>query len=132
MSDDKKDKKHKKDKKKEDLEETLLKNKLVKKRRIKEHNQAIMRKMQEGESLTSFDSMASWFPPRPTVEKDQNLMDRLYNKKESKQPTIQMEKKKPTDQSYDKGSADKKVAEGGLKPENKRVEAKRNHLRQVK
>ena len=129
MSDDKKEKK---DKKKEDLEETLLKNNLVKKRRIKEHNQAIMRKMQEGESLTSFDSMASWFPPRPTVEKDQNLMDRLYNKKESKQPTIQMEKKKPTDQSYDEVSADKKNAEGEPKPENKRVDAKRNHLRQVK
>lgn len=45
----------------------------------RQHNQDLIRKMRNGESLTSFDSKASWYPPRPSIEKDKREMARLYN-----------------------------------------------------
>ncbi|MDB2447176.1 hypothetical protein N9W79_01035 [bacterium] len=44
------------------------------------HNKEIIQKMKDGDSLTSFDSMASWFPPRPTIEKNKEVMNELYAK----------------------------------------------------
>ena len=44
----------------------------------RQHNSELIRKMRNGESMTSFDSKASWFPPRPTIEKDKREMARLY------------------------------------------------------
>jgi hypothetical protein len=35
--------------------------------------------MKAGESLWSYDSKASWFPPRPNIEKDPEAIKRLYN-----------------------------------------------------
>ncbi len=43
------------------------------------HNSELLRKMRNGESLTSFDSKASWFPPRPMIEKDKDAIMRLYD-----------------------------------------------------
>jgi len=34
--------------------------------------------MKAGESLWSYDSKASWFPPRPMIEKDPEAIKRLY------------------------------------------------------
>ncbi len=43
-----------------------------------EHNKDLIRRMRNGEPLTSFDSHSSWFPPRPTIEKDSNAISQLY------------------------------------------------------
>ena len=42
------------------------------------HNREILKRMETGESLTSFDSQSSWFPPRPVIEKDQEAVRKLY------------------------------------------------------
>ena len=47
----------------------------------KTRNQEILWRMENGESLTSFNSHASWFPPRPTVEKDEKAVKQLYGTK---------------------------------------------------
>lgn len=47
----------------------------------REHNQDLIRRMRNGESLTSFDSQASWYPPRPTITKDPKAIAKLYGKK---------------------------------------------------
>lgn len=44
----------------------------------KKHNGDLIRRMRNGESLTAIDSKASWFPPRPVIEKDKTEMKRLY------------------------------------------------------
>ena len=41
-------------------------------------NRDIIRRMRNGDPLTSFDSRSSWFPPRPILEKDKDAMARLY------------------------------------------------------
>lgn len=45
----------------------------------RQHNSELIRKMRNGESMTSFDSKASWFPPRPVIEKDKREMARVYD-----------------------------------------------------
>jgi hypothetical protein len=44
----------------------------------KAHNAELIRRMMKGESLTSFDSQSSWYPPRPVIEKDPSEIARLY------------------------------------------------------
>ncbi len=44
----------------------------------KSHNEELIRRMKSGEALWSYDSQASWFPPRPTIEKDPEAIKRLY------------------------------------------------------
>lgn len=44
----------------------------------RQHNAELIRRMRNGESLTSFDSKASWYPPRPIIQKDKAEMARLY------------------------------------------------------
>ena len=46
----------------------------------KERNQELVRKMRAGESLSSFDSQASWFPERPKIEKNLEALQKLYGK----------------------------------------------------
>lgn len=41
-------------------------------------NLDVVRRMRAGENLASFNSQASWYPPRPNIEKDQQALDRLY------------------------------------------------------
>lgn len=55
---------------------SIKSNKEEQKRR--EHNGDLIRRMKDGETLTSFDSTSSWFPPRPIVKKDQRAIERLY------------------------------------------------------
>jgi hypothetical protein len=50
----------------------------------KERNQEILRKMRAGESLTSFDSQASWFPERPKIEKNLEAIQKLYGSSKEK------------------------------------------------
>ena len=45
----------------------------------RQHNSDLIRRMRNGESLTSFDSKASWYPPRPIIQKDKAEMARLYD-----------------------------------------------------
>lgn len=45
----------------------------------KRHNEQLIRRMKSGEPLWSYDSKASWFPPRPMIEKDPEAIKRLYD-----------------------------------------------------
>jgi hypothetical protein len=45
------------------------------------HNSDLVRRMRNGENLTSFDSHSSWFPPRPVIEKDKSDLVRLFSDK---------------------------------------------------
>jgi hypothetical protein len=45
----------------------------------KRHNEQLIRRMKSGEALWSYDSKASWFPPRPMIEKDPEAIKRLYS-----------------------------------------------------
>lgn len=44
----------------------------------KARNNDILRKLQNGEPLSSFNSQSSWFPPRPVIEKDPEAVKKLY------------------------------------------------------
>ncbi|HYX35681.1 MAG TPA: hypothetical protein VE954_21505 [Oligoflexus sp.] len=44
----------------------------------KERNADILRRMRGGEQLASFNSYASWFPPRPIIQKDIHALQELY------------------------------------------------------
>lgn len=44
----------------------------------KVRNKELLQKMKNGEKLMSFDSQASWFPPRPPVKKDDKELSRLF------------------------------------------------------
>ena len=61
----------------------------------KARNEQLIRRMKSGEPLWSYDSKASWFPPRPIIEKDPEAIKKLYNTKSSansgsyNDPTVQ-------------------------------------------
>ena len=44
----------------------------------KERNAELLRRMRGGEQLASFNSYASWFPPRPIIQKDMHALQELY------------------------------------------------------
>jgi thiol-disulfide isomerase/thioredoxin len=44
----------------------------------KERNADLLRRMRNGEQLASFNSYASWFPPRPIIQKDMHALQELY------------------------------------------------------
>ncbi len=44
----------------------------------KERNTDVIRRMRNGDQLSSFNSYSSWFPPRPVVEKDTDAVKKLY------------------------------------------------------
>lgn len=46
--------------------------------RRKQHNKKVLKKMEKGESLSSFNSQSSWFPPRPIIKKDKKAVEKLY------------------------------------------------------
>ena len=43
-----------------------------------EHNREIVTRMKSGDSLQSFDSASSWFPPRPVIQKNKEDVSKLY------------------------------------------------------
>jgi len=47
----------------------------------KSHNEDIVKRMREGDSLSSFSTEKSWFPDRPTIKKDKEAIERLYGLK---------------------------------------------------
>ena len=44
----------------------------------RERNADLLRQMQNGEQMASFNSYASWFPPRPIIQKDSSAIHKLY------------------------------------------------------
>ena len=57
----------------------------------RERNAELLRRMRNGDSLTSYDSAASWFPPRPIIEKDEKAMQQLYgSKRRINEKTVQV------------------------------------------
>jgi hypothetical protein len=57
------------------------------------HNGDLIRRMRNGESLNAIDSKASWFPPRPVIEKDKKEMARLYTEEAAKNQGISTHEK---------------------------------------
>ena len=47
----------------------------------RKHNSEILKRMQSGDSLKSYESSASWFPPRPVIQKDPKAIEKLYKSK---------------------------------------------------
>lgn len=46
-----------------------------------ERNSELLRRMANGEKLSSFNSFDSWYPPRPVTEKDPEAINELYGSK---------------------------------------------------
>ena len=44
----------------------------------RERNSELVRRMRNGDSLSSFNSYSSWYPPRPVIEKDSHALQKLY------------------------------------------------------
>ncbi len=44
----------------------------------RDRNAEVVRRMRNGDQLSSFNSYASWYPPRPTIEKDRGALEKLY------------------------------------------------------
>ncbi len=44
----------------------------------RERNADLLRRMRNGDQLSSFNSYASWFPPRPIIQKDIHALQELY------------------------------------------------------
>jgi hypothetical protein len=50
--------------------------------RIKAHNDALLKRMQDpDDNLKAFNSLESWYPIRKTIKKDLEAMKKLYGKK---------------------------------------------------
>mgnify|MGYP005670025897 CR=1 FL=1 len=47
----------------------------------RERNSELVRRMRDGDPLTSFSNASSWFPPRPIIQKDSAEIARLYDEK---------------------------------------------------
>lgn len=47
----------------------------------KDRNFDLIRRMQSGEPISSFNSQSSWYPPRPVIEKDGGAIAKLYGDK---------------------------------------------------
>jgi len=52
-----------------------------KKKRIESHNQGVLERFLKGETLSLVPPSATWFPPRPIIEKDKEAIKELYNDK---------------------------------------------------
>ena len=44
----------------------------------KNHNEDVINRMKNGESLQNQTAVDSWFPPRPVIKKNTNAMKSLY------------------------------------------------------
>ena len=44
----------------------------------RERNTELVQRMRQGEQLSSFNSFASWYPPRPIIQKDCGAIEQLY------------------------------------------------------
>lgn len=47
----------------------------------KNRNKELVERMRAGERLSNFSAQLSWFPPRPQIKKDENLISKLYGEK---------------------------------------------------
>ena len=56
----------------------------------RERNADLIRRIQAGESTSSFNSFSSWYPPRPIIEKNNEAIQKLYGGKVTKLVTLQM------------------------------------------
>ena len=44
----------------------------------KKKNEDLIKRMKAGETLSSFNAQASWFPPRPDIKKDAKIIKELF------------------------------------------------------
>ena len=56
----------------------------------KTHNEDLIKRYRNGDSLCAVDGKSTWFPPRPIIEKDADAIKKLYgddsNKKAPRTP----------------------------------------------
>ena len=60
----------------------------------KKHNADILQRMKEGDTLQSYDSHDSWYPPRPIIKKDEKVLAKLYDTECSK-PKLKINRSTP-------------------------------------
>lgn len=81
-----------------------------------DRNQDVLRKMKAGESLSSFDSMRSWYPERPPIEKDQEMVKRLFGNQPKPNSTLGRKSPASSKQTLDaEPSNEKKGFESAVK-----------------
>ena len=54
----------------------------------KERNEDILDRLKKGDALSSFDSYASWYPPRPIIKKDPKALGKLYSSKSAEKMAV--------------------------------------------
>lgn len=102
-----------------------------KEKRRKNRNQEILQKMKDGDPLTNFDSMSSWFPPRPTIEKDKKVMEQLYSKKDSPRLSQTLKGEKPA-ATQSSSQSTKQAKEPNESRSGSKKKEKGSHLREIK
>lgn len=55
----------------------------------KERNEDVLDRLKKGDSLSSFDSYASWYPPRPIIKKDSKALGKLYGSRTNNDMPVQ-------------------------------------------
>jgi hypothetical protein len=55
----------------------------------KERNEDVLDRLKKGDSLSSFDSYASWYPPRPIIKKDPKALGKLYGSRTNNDMPVQ-------------------------------------------
>jgi hypothetical protein len=78
----------------------------------RDHNKELLRRMNNGESLTTFSNASSWFPPRPVIEKDRKLMVKLYGETAIEESTEPEKGLRLADSEETTKSKEKKKADG--------------------
>jgi len=54
--------------------------------RIQKANESIIARMKRGESLVTVPADATWFPPRPLIQKSKKDIEKLYGLKKELTP----------------------------------------------
>lgn len=53
------------------------------KKNITKRNKEIIKRLKNGEDLKLYSTYDSWFPPRPVIKKDKNLIKKLTKHKDN-------------------------------------------------
>jgi len=68
----------------------------------RDRNSELLRRMRNGDSLTSYDSAASWFPPRPIIEKDEKALKQLYGRRKTDKMVVADQNQNQGEESQDR------------------------------
>jgi len=60
------------------MDEIKEKKEKIEKEKRKKHNDDLLRRFKKGENILNYNSSDTWFPPRPVIKKDKDLVKKLY------------------------------------------------------